>query len=1494
MDIEKHAEVASGVDEPHAQRTAMLIDRATSLSAQAIRSSPPLPPAVVATDIIAEDIMDQDTKSDSEAETVLLPGVDGYSPPKIRKTIKVEDKPADKLILGDVDDVNLGPSAAVSERSSESATSSLGKRKRSKHGNGKHESRNGNSSGLSSVPTSPVAATRSSLTKTVESDYDPSKSPSSEFTRSNHAKVVRRNSHRDSDNEKPSADEKERSAVRRRRNSTLDRADKHDHNNGQQHTSLGVSRKITRSRSPHVNIHRRSASSNSGVNSFSHKKKRVPAPLRATKEQHSIDERSDDDSSDGESPAPRRSRTRQLATPPTGNTSGGLAKMPPHRKKNPFGRTELTDACAEGDIQRVKWLLEENPQDLDVADAAGNTPLQCASLDGHVELVKLLLEAGCNIHCINKAKESPLLDAVENGHLEVVKLLLEAGVNPRVRNQEGAEPIEKIKDTDENAEEIRRVLRDAKLNSKWTQVPASATVPEHSPYEDGFGSRSRRTQSHGRSTKTGDNQLYTSFDTKTLRSAAAKGDLQTVSNILQVLALGHFDDPESLVVAARGGHDEVVGLLLGIGDLDPDPPALKSKDSEHATPMLAAIGSDNINIIEMLLGKIDEGRFDPTRRWNGKTYYEIARERKGPLWEEEARILKDAYDKYVPKSGRSTGSTSRGHQKKLSDSSAKSKSQDIEASGPGPKREQKGVPPGSPQTLKRGPGRPRKEGNEASLSANRDLEAPAVHRDKSQPRKQAPESAAGASDTEPAKPRRKLMSAKELQDREKQRRGSINSVQSSGSVGVDAHINESANDRARSVKREDSKDRMSAIRGDSPAKRQRSSTTPPPSPRDPSHTKGADQGTANKRRRLDSERRLSTSESRRSPAAERKVSSATSGSSSEVKSARQDKATESQNKPAESRINRADSGDRSGPTNKDATTMEAKNGSSKSDKARGDAQREGAASDAIAAEKKTATDHKKARQSSSDITAKNKRDAEEEQHRRVEQARAEQLAAEQRVRDEEARKERERREELERLEQLKREEEQRREDEMKREEEQKRQKELEAQRELDRQKEIERQKDADRLKELERQKEEERQKIREMERQKEIERQREIERQVEIERQEELRRQEEIRREEARKFYEEQRRLQREEEERRKAARREEALAEQRRREQEREAARLAKLPALLRWFDAHPLPASPDFVSQFSTLQGVRYDTIRPEATGRPEGRDQWLLNTHVALLLGERDLQLSRYTAWERTPATELAKRSLWKIEADRYAMLTPELWAHNSVLQTVDTSNGKQALYAMMNKLRMEALSLFLGLDLFFVKVCLVLSETNKLSANYMQVSDFMFIVPKFLHLRNLRLCVHYRELHPDPSWLDKFTFPAKWKTDPDAEANYGFAPGNKIYMNGALVDEDHPKMAQTSKTPFPEQRVPRIGLRQVLPHEPEYEKICEQQGLYHLLPHRQRSTGINGLVMSLNAQIGITPPESMNGEMRGPSEDSPVMGNTTSTSLPNGITSHEAEH
>ncbi|KAI1074878.1 hypothetical protein F5B20DRAFT_424500 [Whalleya microplaca] len=97
---------------------------------------------------------------------------------------------------------------------------------------------------------------------------------------------------------------------------------------------------------------------------------------------------------------------------------------------------------------------------------------------------------------------------------------------------------------------------------------------------------------------------------------------------------------EATVRAARNGNDQLISFLLSSGLADPDPYPCDILEWV-ATPMLAAIGQRNIKVIEVLLKQ--EG-FNSTRRLAGKTYFEIARARQGPVWEDEERILKQAYD----------------------------------------------------------------------------------------------------------------------------------------------------------------------------------------------------------------------------------------------------------------------------------------------------------------------------------------------------------------------------------------------------------------------------------------------------------------------------------------------------------------------------------------------------------------------------------------------------------------------------------------------------------------------------------------------------------------------------------------------------------------------------------------------------------------------------------------------------------------------------------
>lgn len=331
--------------------------------------------------------------------------------------------------------------------------------------------------------------------------------------------------------------------------------------------------------------------------------------------------------------------------------------MGPKKLRDKSGRTLLARACADRKYEQVVQRHEERPEDLDIPDNAGNTPLQIAALNGEAAIVEFLLKAGCKVDTQNIDKDTPLIDAVENGHVEVVKLLLEAGANPRTVNASGDEPYELVPSDlkDDEFDEIRKALADAKASTRLSRKSEEQTgldsktplsrrqsiaSPSRSP-PPMTGSTSRRKT--GRSEATRNEFLWTQATPDKLREYAAKGDEQGVVSVLNILQKA---DNASLIAAAKGGHEDVLSLMYAMGDADADPSPLKGSGHKpgHNTPMLAAIGRGKPAIIQLIL---NQPGFNPTRRlFEDRTYFEISEARQGENWEEEYDILKAAYEGY--------------------------------------------------------------------------------------------------------------------------------------------------------------------------------------------------------------------------------------------------------------------------------------------------------------------------------------------------------------------------------------------------------------------------------------------------------------------------------------------------------------------------------------------------------------------------------------------------------------------------------------------------------------------------------------------------------------------------------------------------------------------------------------------------------------------------------------------------------------------------------
>ncbi|XP_017124125.1 ankyrin repeat and sterile alpha motif domain-containing protein 1B isoform X1 [Drosophila elegans] len=100
------------------------------------------------------------------------------------------------------------------------------------------------------------------------------------------------------------------------------------------------------------------------------------------------------------------------------------------------GYTSLHHACLNGHGDIVRLLLAHHAL-LDVPDIRGSTPLFLAAWAGHQDIVKMLLmhtPTGANPNAQTIENETPLHSGAQHGHNAVVAILLSYGADPAIRN----------------------------------------------------------------------------------------------------------------------------------------------------------------------------------------------------------------------------------------------------------------------------------------------------------------------------------------------------------------------------------------------------------------------------------------------------------------------------------------------------------------------------------------------------------------------------------------------------------------------------------------------------------------------------------------------------------------------------------------------------------------------------------------------------------------------------------------------------------------------------------------------------------------------------------------------------------------------------------------------------------------------------------------------------------------------------------------------------
>ncbi|XP_044747904.1 ankyrin repeat and SAM domain-containing protein 1A-like isoform X3 [Coccinella septempunctata] len=121
--------------------------------------------------------------------------------------------------------------------------------------------------------------------------------------------------------------------------------------------------------------------------------------------------------------------------------SGPLASLrrgPGANVQDSSGYSALHHASLNGHKEIVRLLLDHDAS-TNIIDVKGSSPLHLAAWSGNVDIVRMLLSGPsiCNVNLTNKDDETALHCAAQYGHTAVVSLLLEYACDPGIRNCRG-------------------------------------------------------------------------------------------------------------------------------------------------------------------------------------------------------------------------------------------------------------------------------------------------------------------------------------------------------------------------------------------------------------------------------------------------------------------------------------------------------------------------------------------------------------------------------------------------------------------------------------------------------------------------------------------------------------------------------------------------------------------------------------------------------------------------------------------------------------------------------------------------------------------------------------------------------------------------------------------------------------------------------------------------------------------------------------------------